>query len=142
MQVCATAMRFPPLAARKTSQRLKLRPTVVGLTSHHDSCSSHAKHLSDSLARDEPSIEAPSLHREEGSLRSVSSTRNRSCQLERPKRRPAAQALLERTDMPEVSAKSWMLYELKEGRCLYGKRNYKKREMASLTKMMNLITVL
>jgi D-alanyl-D-alanine carboxypeptidase len=55
---------------------------------------------------------------------------------------PHSQPLLERTDIPEVSAKSWMLYELREGRSLYGKRNYKKREMASLTKMMNLITIL
>ena len=31
---------------------------------------------------------------------------------------------------------------MREGRALSGKRNYKKREMASLTKMMNLITVL
>lgn len=44
--------------------------------------------------------------------------------------------------MPEVSAKSWLVYELREGRSLCGKRDYKKREMASLTKMMNLATIL
>jgi D-alanyl-D-alanine carboxypeptidase len=44
--------------------------------------------------------------------------------------------------MPEVTAKSWMVYEMREGRALCGKRNYKKREMASLTKMMSLITIL
>lgn len=31
---------------------------------------------------------------------------------------------------------------MREGRSLYGRRNYKKREMASLTKMMNLAAIL
>jgi D-alanyl-D-alanine carboxypeptidase len=44
--------------------------------------------------------------------------------------------------MPTVTAKSWVLYEMRSGKQISGKRNYKKREMASLTKMMNLITVL
>ena len=50
--------------------------------------------------------------------------------------------MVERSEIPEVSAKSWMLYEMREGRSLYGRRNYKKREMASLTKMMNLVAIL
>lgn len=49
---------------------------------------------------------------------------------------------MERSEIPKVSAKSWMLYEMREGRSLYGRRNYKKREMASLTKMMNLVAIL
>ena len=44
--------------------------------------------------------------------------------------------------MPQVTAKSWVLYEMKTNRCLYGQRNYKKREIASLTKMLNLTTIL
>ncbi|CAM6001696.1 unnamed protein product [Sphagnum balticum] len=43
---------------------------------------------------------------------------------------------------PTVTAKSWVLYEMRQGKCLLGKRSYKRREIASLTKMMNLITVL
>jgi D-alanyl-D-alanine carboxypeptidase len=43
---------------------------------------------------------------------------------------------------PKVTAKSWILYEMRRGRFLYGKRTKKTREMASLTKMMNLITIL
>lgn len=31
---------------------------------------------------------------------------------------------------------------MRENKCLYAKRNYKKREIASLTKMMNLIVIL
>ncbi len=31
---------------------------------------------------------------------------------------------------------------MREGRSLYGRRDYKKREMASLTKMMNLVAIL
>lgn len=87
------------------------------------------------------------LRRESESCKSVDSSRvrNRSCQiLDRRSKKVGdlAQVLLERTEIPEVSAKSWMLYEMKENRCLYGKRNYKKREIASLTKMMTLITIL
>lgn len=133
--------RFPPLASRKPSQKLKLRPTVVALLAHNASTTSNTIKEDKSLTRDD----SLSLRREDVSLRSVTSVRNRSCQLlkgERKMQVGSHGALLERTDIPEVSAKSWMLYELREGRCLYGKRNYKKREMASLTKMMNLITIL
>jgi D-alanyl-D-alanine carboxypeptidase len=49
---------------------------------------------------------------------------------------------MEATDLPEVSAKSWALYEMRSERLLFGKRDYKRREMASLTKIMNLSTIL
>lgn len=44
--------------------------------------------------------------------------------------------------MPAVSSKSWAVYEMKQDRLLYGKRVTRKKEIASLTKMMNLITAL
>jgi D-alanyl-D-alanine carboxypeptidase len=44
--------------------------------------------------------------------------------------------------MPSVSAKSWAIYEIKQKKLIYGKRMFKKREIASLTKIMNLITIL
>lgn len=44
--------------------------------------------------------------------------------------------------MPSVSAKSWAVYEMKQAKFIYGKRIFKKREIASLTKMMNFITIL
>lgn len=44
--------------------------------------------------------------------------------------------------MPQVSAKSWVIYEAKKGRFIHGKRIFKKREIASLTKIMNLIVVI
>lgn len=43
---------------------------------------------------------------------------------------------------PNVTAKSWILYEMKQGKTLYAKRSKKIREFASLTKIMNLITIL
>lgn len=47
-----------------------------------------------------------------------------------------------RMSMPAVSSKSWAVYEMKQDRLLYGKRVTRKKEIASLTKMMNLITAL
>jgi D-alanyl-D-alanine carboxypeptidase len=44
--------------------------------------------------------------------------------------------------MPLISAKSWIIYEMKQNRRLCSKRSEKKREIASLTKIMNLITIL
>lgn len=44
--------------------------------------------------------------------------------------------------MPSVSAQSWVLYEMREERFLTGRSNFKRREIASLTKIMNLITIL
>lgn len=44
--------------------------------------------------------------------------------------------------MPSVSAQSWVLYEMREERFLSGRANFKRREIASLTKIMNLITIL
>lgn len=44
--------------------------------------------------------------------------------------------------MPPISAHSWVLYEMKEQKFIYGKTNFKKREVASLTKIMNLVTIL
>jgi D-alanyl-D-alanine carboxypeptidase len=44
--------------------------------------------------------------------------------------------------LPQVTAKSWTVYEMKAQKYIYGKRNFKKREIASLTKTMNLITIL
>ena len=44
--------------------------------------------------------------------------------------------------LPKVTAKSWILFEMKQQRCLYGLRDYKRREIASLTKMLNLATIL
>lgn len=44
--------------------------------------------------------------------------------------------------MPSVTAKSWAVYEMKQGKLIYGKRMFKNREIASLTKMMNLITII
>lgn len=44
--------------------------------------------------------------------------------------------------MPLVSAKSWAVYEMKQVKYIYGKRICKRREVASLTKIMNLITIL
>lgn len=44
--------------------------------------------------------------------------------------------------MPQVSAKSWIVYEARKGRYIHGKRIFKKREIASLTKIMNLIVVI
>ena len=43
---------------------------------------------------------------------------------------------------PSVTAKSWILFEMKSGRTIYGRRAKKPREMASLTKIMHLITIL
>lgn len=47
-----------------------------------------------------------------------------------------------RVTMPSVSAQSWVLYEMREERFLTGRANFKRREVASLTKIMNLITIL
>lgn len=44
--------------------------------------------------------------------------------------------------VPNVSAHSWIVYEMNKGKCIHGKRIHKKREMASLTKIMNLITAI
>lgn len=45
-------------------------------------------------------------------------------------------------ELPDITAKSWVLFQLRENNCIYGKRNYKKREIASLIKIMNLVTIL
>ena len=47
-----------------------------------------------------------------------------------------------RISMPSVTARSWAVYEMKQAKMIYGKRTFKKREMASLTKIMNFITIL
>ena len=44
--------------------------------------------------------------------------------------------------MPTISAKSWAVYEMKQSKFIYGKRIFKRREIASLTKIMNFITIL
>ena len=44
--------------------------------------------------------------------------------------------------LPKITAKSWILFEMRQQRCLYGMRHFKRREIASLTKMLNLITIL
>jgi D-alanyl-D-alanine carboxypeptidase len=44
--------------------------------------------------------------------------------------------------MPSISAHSWVLYEMRELKFLTGRSNFKRREIASLTKIMNLITIL
>lgn len=44
--------------------------------------------------------------------------------------------------MPILSAKSWAVYEIKQAKYIIGKRLFKKREVASLTKIMNFITIL
>ena len=44
--------------------------------------------------------------------------------------------------MPDVSAHSWIVYEMNRGKYIHGKRIRKVREMASLTKIMNLITAI
>jgi D-alanyl-D-alanine carboxypeptidase len=43
---------------------------------------------------------------------------------------------------PKVSAKSWIVYDMQQGKTLWSHRSHKRREMASLTKMMNLITII
>jgi D-alanyl-D-alanine carboxypeptidase len=43
---------------------------------------------------------------------------------------------------PKVSAKSWIVYDMQQNKSLWKHRSHKQREMASLTKMMNLITIL
>ena len=47
-----------------------------------------------------------------------------------------------RVSMPSVTAKSWAIYEMKQAKLIYGKRVFKSREIASLTKIMNLITII
>ena len=44
--------------------------------------------------------------------------------------------------LPSVSAKSWGVFEINQEKFIYGKRIFKKREIASLTKIMNLVTIL
>lgn len=44
--------------------------------------------------------------------------------------------------MPSISAHSWVIYEMREQKFVFGKANFKKREIASLTKIMNLITII
>lgn len=38
--------------------------------------------------------------------------------------------------LPMISAKAWAIAEARSGEILYAKREHKKREIASLTKMM------
>lgn len=47
-----------------------------------------------------------------------------------------------RVSMPLVSAKSWAIFEMKQAKLIYGKRIFKGREIASLTKIMNLIAII
>ena len=47
-----------------------------------------------------------------------------------------------RVSMPSISAHSWVLYEMKEEKFVFGHANFKKREIASLTKIMNFVTIL
>ncbi len=44
--------------------------------------------------------------------------------------------------MPSISAHSWVLYQMREEKYICGRSNFKKRQIASLTKIMNLITIL
>jgi len=44
--------------------------------------------------------------------------------------------------LPEVSAKSWIVYEAKDRKVILGKKVNKKLEVASLTKIMNLYVCL
>ena len=44
--------------------------------------------------------------------------------------------------MPYVTAKSWAIFEINSNKYIYGKKEDVKREVASLTKICNLITIL
>lgn len=44
--------------------------------------------------------------------------------------------------MPTITAHSWVLYEMKQSKFICGRANFKRREVASLTKIMNLFTIL
>lgn len=44
--------------------------------------------------------------------------------------------------MPHVSAKSWIIYDIKKKGFIRGKKEMIKREIASITKMMTLYTAL
>lgn len=43
---------------------------------------------------------------------------------------------------PQISASSWIIYEANRSKFIHGKRIFKKREIASLTKIMNLAVVI
>jgi hypothetical protein len=142
--------KFPPLPAYRSTQQVHPSPTIMALVGHKKyfqpkelpiSKENHKQHSRESR-EDEPSIE-----RELSSKRAVSAShqRNQSCQQllkRRSDRSPLVCSFMEATDLPEVSAKSWALYEMRSERLLFGKRDYKRREMASLTKIMNLSTIL
>ena len=45
-------------------------------------------------------------------------------------------------NMPNISAKCWAIYDVNMMAFMYGKREYLKREVASLTKIMTCYTVI
>lgn len=73
------------------------------------------------------------------SRNSRDSSRDRSIELSKDK---ITHSVKMRISMPSVTARSWAVYEMKQAKMIYGKRTFKKREMASLTKIMNFITIL
>lgn len=134
--------RFPPLATRKHSAKIKLQPTLLALTRtrpHSRPQLSHSRKQTP-LSQDDNRQE-PFLRRQPTSFKSVSSARNRSCDLQGEGDRLIKEESRVRGEVG-VSAKSWVVYEMREGRVLCGKKEQRKREMASLTKMMNLATLL
>ena len=44
--------------------------------------------------------------------------------------------------MPNISAKSWVIYDVNQMAFMIGKREYMQREIASLTKIMTCYTVI
>ena len=44
--------------------------------------------------------------------------------------------------MPNISAKCWVIYDVNQMSFMIGKREYMKREIASLTKIMTCYTVI
>ena len=44
--------------------------------------------------------------------------------------------------IPQVSAHSWIAFEMNKMKFIHGKRIHRRREIASLTKIMNLITAI
>ena len=45
-------------------------------------------------------------------------------------------------NIPEMTAKSWVVYDIDEKKVMIGKKYNKKREVASLTKIMNVYVCL
>lgn len=113
--------KFPPLPGYRSIQQVEPSPTIMTLIGHKKYFQSkqlatskeHRKENSRDSREDERSIS-----REIPTSRPVSATqqRNQSCQqlLKRKSdRSPLVCSFVEASDMPEVSAKSWALYEMK-----------------------------